>query len=617
MANAMQSTGSKIFVYVLIGLLILGLAGFGIGSFSSSAQSVGSVGDQEITIDDYLQSLQNEINSFARLTGQSLQPSQAIAYGLNQRALEGLVFQATIDNAATEIGLSVGDETVLRQLTQTRQFQDINGNFSSEAYDFALERSGLTATEFDNNVRKQQARSLLATTVQDGVATPDEFVGRLISHFLTEREATWAQIDINSLTEAMPEPGEEDLQKYYSDNPEEFTRPETRSITYAWITAALAADTDAVAEADIRALYEERSGQFNIPERRDVDRLVFSDLIAAEDAKRRLDAGEISFDEAVAERGINLADIALGPVAYSGLSAASADAVFGVEEIEIVGPVESSLGPALFRINAVLAAQSTSFEEARARLASELAEEEARSVIDNARSGLEDLLADGADIEQLAAESIMELGTVEFNDDHVVGIAAFNAFREAAARANEGDFPELLELPNGGVFAIRLDDIKPPEVKPFAEVRDSVEEAWKRQIEGEMAEGAAKTAAAELMNGKSFEELALTPVSAPELRRGGVSAGAPEGLADAVFEHSVKEAAAFGSGSDWGVVFIQSEASPDPNSDEVEETASGIRDQFSNSAGGDLFSLFGDFMQREYVLFLDQSIINAVHAQLP
>ena len=45
------------------------------------------------------------------------------------------------------------------------------------------------------------------------------------------------------------------------------------------------------------------------------------------------------------------------------------DAVFAAAAGDIVGPLDSAVGPALFRVNAVLAAQETTFEEALPELA--------------------------------------------------------------------------------------------------------------------------------------------------------------------------------------------------------------------------------------------------------
>ena len=61
---------------------------------------------------------------------------------------------------------------------------------------------------------------------------------------------------------------------------------------------------------------------------------------------------------------LTLDDIDLGDVSKSDLGAAG-EAVFALASPGIVGPFMSDLGPALFRMNAVLAAQNTTFDAAK------------------------------------------------------------------------------------------------------------------------------------------------------------------------------------------------------------------------------------------------------------
>ena len=121
-----------------------------------------------------------------------------------------------------------------------------------------------------------------------------------------------------------------------------------------------------VDEAAVQDLYTTRLADYVVPEKRLVERLVYPDDAAAAAAKARLDAGE-SFETLVAERGLDLTDIDLGDVTKSELGAAG-DAVFALTGPGVAGPLPSDLGPALFRMNAILAAQETTLDEAQTPL---------------------------------------------------------------------------------------------------------------------------------------------------------------------------------------------------------------------------------------------------------
>ena len=126
----------------------------------------------------------------------------------------------------------------------------------------------------------------------------------------------------------------------------------------------------------------------------------------------------------------------------------------------------------------MLAAQVTPFEEVRDVLTDELAMDRARRAIAGRREQIDDLLASGATLEEIAAETPMELGTMEFGPDSADGIAAYAGFRDAANRVTVDDFPELIELEDGGLVALRLDALLDPALLPFEEVADRVRENW-------------------------------------------------------------------------------------------------------------------------------------------
>ncbi len=619
MAKAMQSKGTNILVYILIGLLILGLAGFGIGSFTSSITAIGEVGDQEITVDDYYQQLQTEIDLTAQTTGQRFTPSQAIVMGLGQRALETLVLRAALDNEAQKIGLSVGDQTILEVLASMPQFQGVDGNFNRDAYDFVLERSTMTAADFDQSIRDTQTRILIEKAIGDGIPVSKAYVDHLSNHYLSTRDVSWAMLPVSLLDEEIPAPSDQDLRDYHNANAPEFTEAEVRHLTVAWITPQLIADSDRVATERVRELYDERIEQFAKPERRDVDRLVFPDSLAADEARQRLNSNTVTFDELIAERDVVASDISLGIVTREDMSQDVANEIFSADTTAVVGPLKSELGPALYRINAILGSELTTFEMAQPDLAAELANQDAIETISNNVSFLEDIIAGGATIEEVVNESDLVLEKITYEDGITTdGPAAFREFRDAVMAAEEGDFPELLTLGENGLFAFRLDEIVAPRLKPFASVREAVVTAWNNQKLSEALAVKARELSTQLRNGKSFEELGLTLwQSETSLGRSDVIDGAHQSLANVAFSTLENEVAAFGDGNQWGVVRVNSVTPADLTSENTARTIEALEQSFSAGLGQDVVALFSNHLRREDGLQLNLDVIDAIHAQLP
>jgi peptidyl-prolyl cis-trans isomerase D len=285
--------------------------------------------------------------------------------GVPQAVLGRIVGLAALEDEAAVRGLSVGDETVGEQILAIPGFQGVDGSFDREAYRFVLETSGLSVAEFEERVRVETSANLVQTAVAAGVTFPAVFTETLYAFAREARDVTWARLGPEELETIVPEPSDAQVVQFHGENPDLFTAPETREIAYAWLTPDMLLDTIEADEAALRAVYEARIDDFVQPERRLVERLVFADEETAAAAKARIEAGETDFEALVAERGLDLADVDLGDVARGELGAA-AEAVFALDGAGVAGPAPSTLGPALFRVNAILApARSPSRTRAR------------------------------------------------------------------------------------------------------------------------------------------------------------------------------------------------------------------------------------------------------------
>lgn len=606
---------SKTFVWIILVLLMIGLAGFGATNLSGTVRTIGKVGDQDIGIDAYALALQNEIRAQQAATGQPLTTAEALQQGLDQRALAQLVTATALDVEAESLGLSIGDAELARQLRDIPAFQGPDGSFDREAYRFALRNTRLSEAEFEEDLRAESARTLLQGAVLAGNAMPDAYTNTLLDFAGEQRTFTWAVINDSALDTGTPVPTDADLQAYYDANIANYTRPETRKITYAWLTPEMIVDTVEVDDAALQQAYDSRSAEYNLPERRLVERLVFADEAAANDALAQIAAEEATFETLVAVRGLSLADIDMGDVTKASLGAAGED-VFAAETGALVGPLPTSLGPALFRVNGVLPAQITPFEEAEPALRDELALDRARRVIETQAQELEDTLAGGATLEDLARETEMELGQIDWTPGADGGIAAYDGFRTAAASVTLDDFPQIDTLVDGGIFALRLDEILPPAPYPLAEVAERVRTGWENQQITDALAAQAETMAQELRDGSSFGALALTPRTEDRLTRTANVQDLPPGLLQLVFDMEEGGAQVLPLIGSVVLVQLDSITPADRTAEDNAQLGQALRDQAANDVAQDLFRALATDIQTRVGVSIDQTARNAVHTQL-
>ena len=98
--------------WIILAMVIGGLGGFGVSNFGGGLTAIGSVGDRDISTDDYARALQSQVQALSQQFGQPISTQEALAFGIDKQVLAGLINRAALDEEAGRIGLSVGDQAV-------------------------------------------------------------------------------------------------------------------------------------------------------------------------------------------------------------------------------------------------------------------------------------------------------------------------------------------------------------------------------------------------------------------------------------------------------------------------------------------------------------------------
>ncbi len=612
----MKGKASNIFVYILLGLLILGLAGFGVTSFGGNINSIGRVGQTEIEVEDYARALQTELRAATQQTGRSFTMADARATGLDRQVLASVVAETALAEEARRLQLSVGDARVADEVRSFPAFQGFNGGFDREAYRFTLESNGLTPQDFEEDIRVDTARTLLQAAVIAGLEAPAIYSETLFDFLAARRSFTVATLDASVLADPAPEPTEAELAAFHAANPDLFTEGETRNLTYAWLSPEMMEARIEVPEDELQAAYAARLDEFVQPERRILYRLVYPTEAEAAEAAARVAAGEVDFDQLVTDRGLALEDVELGEVARDDLDPAIAEPVFALDDTGVVGPLDTALGPALFNVAGLLNAQEITFDEVREELFVEAAADRAVRAIAAEVEPIDDLLAGGATLEELAAETPMELGEIGLRADTTDGIAAYTAFREAALAVEVGDFPELIELEDGGIVALRLNDIAPPRQLPLDEVRDQARALWQADAVLQALRAQAETTRRVVQDGRSMQALGLAPRREEGLTRDAFLEGYPQSLLGTVFDMGLGQIEILEGPDAVYLVRLDAILPPDPQDPDATFLRSVLANQANQGMAQDVFNAYSQAVQASAGLELDQTAINAVNASL-
>lgn len=168
-------------------------------------------------------------------------------------------------------------------------------------------------------------------------------------------------------------------------------------------------------------------------------------------------------------------------------STSLAQAVFAAAPGQVTGPVAGEMGMYVFK---VIAQGQTGPDAAtlRAQVTQQLQLQQAQADVAQDVDALQDALAGQTPLDQLPGNLGLTAvqGTLDASGTTPGGTAApipggdalKDAIVKAVFAAHQGDPAQLINGPDGSYFAFTVDQVEPPALTPFAQVRDKVLAAW-------------------------------------------------------------------------------------------------------------------------------------------
>lgn len=493
-------------VKILFVLLILSFGIWGIGDVfrSSTPTTVAEVGSTQIEREALDQEFRRQIERLRPMLGGNLTAEQAKQFGLLDQSLQTLIQRALFDLAAKDVGVAVGPEVVKLRIADEPAFRNQQGQFDPNIFRTVLRNNQLTENGYIAQLRGETARELVAGAVNAGVAAPKTLTQTLY-RFRGEKRVAEVVTLTNASVGDVGSPDEAEITRAYEDHQVRFTAPEYRALTVAQLSPdALAADIK-LDDAQLRAAYDERAAEFGTPEKRNILMTVVDDEAKAKTIAEAAKTKGLA--DAAKEAGVE--PVTLDGVARTELPELG-DAAFALEQGKTSEPIKSGLGWHVLVVTGVQAGSTKSFDEVRERLASEIRKEKALDAVFSIANRVEDQLASGASLEEVAKAQGLALSKVAAVDS--VGKAPDGKDAAPALPALKALLPNVFQLKagaatnlaegQGSVFtAVRVDSVIPAAVRPLAEVRDQVVADWQNEKRAAQAAKKAEEIATKLSKG--------------------------------------------------------------------------------------------------------------------
>lgn len=632
MLNQLRSGASNIAAKILLACLVLAFALWGVGDIGrhpSQNAAVAKVGSEAIHMPEFRRAYHSELERVRDALGANFSPELVKGLRLESQVLQSMATRLTLEQQSRALGIVPSDLDVVRLIRTNPIFKNSAGEFDKDRFYASLRNAGLSEQTYVEQMRNRLATSIIMETLASQAPVSDAAVKALYAAAHERRTALLYKLN-ESMLPPSATPTDEQLDTFYKTNPELFTEPEFRSLSYVTIRPEDAHANASVTEDELKAAYKERLSEFARPEQRQVEQLLYSSEESAKQAYEQLKAGE-KFAAVGAKTPIsNKGATSLGAITRDHILDAAAGPVFSLKEGEFTQPIQSPFGWHVFYVSKILPASTASFEEVRADLEKDLTQQSRDDAFGKLANAVEDALAAGSSLEEAASQQGLKLQRVsEVNASgktrsgaDAKNLPSLDKFLETAFKTDEKTESGLMTSKGGVYYIVRVESVSPQHVKPLETVKAQAIAKWQesdRQTRlRQLANTLAKQMADPKTRDKALSERRLSPVTTEPLQRTSQKAAGlelpPTLVADIFAQKPGDSTAAYGLKDGQFVIAVAKDVLPAP-APEGKAALDEMRKTLETDMQNEIVEQYMAYLGTKYPLSINQNVLNAAIEQ--
>ena len=488
MLRALRNQTQSIFFKIFLGFLICGFALWGVGDLTGGANNkpVLSVENKEISSEEVLQ----ELNKLRYSLPQRPPLKDTVKNGMLQNVLNKFEQELLINKEADFLNLHVPLSVQTKAVRNENAFKNPLGKFSENKYFQSLNNAGLTEKKYLKMIQTEGNFKQLSMPFQFNYIYDNKVVKAIIDW---QNEIREIEFDFVKYLDKknIQQPDLKILNEFYSNNKDSYIFPKTRDIKYIEIKPSDFHNEVKITKKQINDKYETDKSIYITAEKREIYQITSQERNKVDELKKLINNGTPFQTAATKIFNLSKDDINLGFLTKKELPDISAEPLFSGNKDDVIGPLKTEFGFNIYKIVNIIPKTEIKYEDIIKDVKLNLLNELSIEILYEKLDMIEDLIAEGNNLEEIAKSDIFKNKIFVKQLNKVSEDSFLHSYTKNKTFINKGeDFlkniwmtklnetSDIIDLKNDTYALIQVIKEKNKEQLAFEQVREKVLNQW-------------------------------------------------------------------------------------------------------------------------------------------
>tara|TARA_B110000259_G_scaffold44501_1_gene51574 strand:+ start:149 stop:2011 length:1863 start_codon:yes stop_codon:yes gene_type:complete len=276
MLEQIRSRTQTTFAKVILVIIIIPFALFGIDSYLSSVGSnisIGSVNGEPITSQE-LQKTESQFIAQIKSQDESTDPKVFASLEFKKAVLDKLISKKLVSQAVKESGFYISDKQVGTYISGMPEFQK-DGKFSQEQYDQVLKINNLTPKRFDISIKKDLGSQQVKDSLRKLIYTPKNKIQHLVDLTYQKRDVSIYELKQDDFKKEI-DLSDVALKKVYEESKSSFIRPDQVKINFIIHSVAGIVPNIKISDKEVKNYFTNNINRYQIEQQRRAKHILFT-----------------------------------------------------------------------------------------------------------------------------------------------------------------------------------------------------------------------------------------------------------------------------------------------------------------------------------------------------